>query len=317
MANEVSHFGISARMQYLMCLIGQKEVFEEGAETFKEMLNVDVCDNQIKRVSEYYGSQLEVLIKKNCKKILPALPVKKVNEYTYAMMDGSMLLTREDGWREIKLGRLFNQSQIIDIQSGRRIISDSIFVSHLGNCHDFFLKFERHLVGIKKLVILGDGAKWIWVWVENNYPGAIQILDIFHALEKLAMFAKQHYKNEQEMKTWLEVQKTKLLENQVEGVIENLKSLRTKSKEATLKKNEVITYFEENEDRMQYKTYREDGLMIGSGPIEAAHRNVIQGRLKLSGQRWSIDGAQAIANLRCYKKGNNWDIILSLIKKAA
>jgi len=68
---------------------------------------------------------------------------------------------------------------------------------------------------------------------------------------------------------------------------------------------------------MQYKTYRDNGLLVGSGPIESAHRNVLQQRLKLSGQRWSVDGAQAIANLRAFNKGNQWKEVTTLIKNAA
>ncbi len=68
---------------------------------------------------------------------------------------------------------------------------------------------------------------------------------------------------------------------------------------------------------MSYKTYKNKGLLIGSGPIEAAHRNVIQQRLKLSGQKWSIKGANAVANLRCYNKSNSWELIDQIIKLAA
>ena len=62
-----------------------------------------------------------------------------------------------------------------------------------------------------------------------------------------------------------------------------------------------------------YKTYRDKGLLIGSGPIEAEHRNVLQQRMKLYGPKWSIDGANEIANLRCYKKSGAWDIIEKMI----
>ena len=70
------------------------------------------------------------------------------------------------------------------------------------------------------------------------------------------------------------------------------------------------------DDCMQYKTYREQGLLIGSGPIEAAHRNVIQQRMKRSGQKWSLDGAQALANLRCYRCSQSWDSIEKIIAAA-
>ncbi|KGE84768.1 hypothetical protein IX84_12810 [Phaeodactylibacter xiamenensis] len=67
---------------------------------------------------------------------------------------------------------------------------------------------------------------------------------------------------------------------------------------------------------MQYKTYRDEGLLIGSGPVEAAHRSVLQQRLKLSGQRWTVDGAQAIADLRCYRKSGAWSTIQQLVAAA-
>ena len=70
-----------------------------------------------------------------------------------------------------------------------------------------------------------------------------------------------------------------------------------------------------NQGRMQYKTYREKGLMIGSGPIEAAHRSVLQKRLKLSGQRWTRKGLQAIANLRTLEKSNQWEHMVELVQK--
>ena len=82
-------------------------------------------------------------------------------------------------------------------------------------------------------------------------------------------------------------------------------------------KQKAIYYYIEHNDRMQYKTYRQQGLMIGSAPIEAAHRRVIQQRLKLSGQKWSDQGAQAVANLRRYKHSNAWSILNNMITRAA
>lgn len=59
------------------------------------------------------------------------------------------------------------------------------------------------------------------------------------------------------------------------------------------------------------------GYLIGSGAIESAHRNVVQQRLKLSGQRWSVQGAQQIVNLRAYKKSDRWNEVVDFIKQAA
>lgn len=91
-------------------------------------------------------------------------------------------------------------------------------------------------------------------------------------------------------------------------MIEHIKRLRCKSEESRELKEKTLQYYEEHEERMFYKTYRDRGLLIGSGPIEAAHRSVLQSRMKLSGQKWSIKGVNAIANLRCLYKSNSWHI---------
>lgn len=76
----------------------------------------------------------------------------------------------------------------------------------------------------------------------------------------------------------------------------------------------LLTYHENNRSRMNYKTYRDHGLLIGSGPVEAAHRHVIQARLKRSGQRWTLKGAQQVANLRTAQCSGQWEIVKNLIR---
>jgi len=144
-----------------------------------------------------------------------------------------------------------------------------------------------------------------------------EILKQTMGIEKLARFSLGQFPIEVHRRIWMEKQKKKLLENKVDEVVEELKKYRPKKPEIKQTLQEVIRYYEEHEDRMQYKSYLDSGLSIGSGPIESAHRNVVQQRLKLSGQRWSIKGAQSIANLRAMKKSNNWACVLSLIQKAA
>ena len=79
----------------------------------------------------------------------------------------------------------------------------------------------------------------------------------------------------------------------------------------------MVRYYESNQNRMHYDMYLQKGYMIGSGAIEAAHKNVVQQRLKLSGQRRSKEGAQQIVNLRACKKSNQWNNVVQLIKTAA
>ena len=313
-----SKFVISERMRTLMCLVGQSVVFEEGSELLSQLLGVDVGSSQLQRVCTHVGNQVDPLINADCKSVIPRLqPSMDPADKVYVMMDGSMIFTRENEWRELKLGRLFYSRQVVDIHAKRREVLNSVYVGHLGSVDSFFPKLERHLLDYDKKVIIGDGAKWIWNWADDNYPGAIQILDFYHAKEKVVLFARYQFKDDQQRVQWVKQQVDKLLDNRLEEVLSTLRSCRAKTHEAKLAKQKAIDYYIDHDDRMQYKTYREQGLMIGSGPIEAAHRSVIQQRLKLSGQKWSIEGAQAITNLRCYKHSDAWDIIKKIIAAAA
>lgn len=304
-------------MQFILCTVGQAMVFEEGSEVLEELLGLDLSAKQIQRVSEYYGEKFNGLVESNCRAVIPELQ-KANSSRVYVMVDGSMLCMRgENRWREMKLARIFQGRQVVDVQSNRRQIMSSIYVSHLGSVDRFFVKLERHLTPYKKKIIIGDGAAWIWRWAEDNYPGALQILDYFHAKEKLVLFAKQQFPDEQKRKAWIAHQCEYLLKGQARTVIQHIKFLRAISHQSMEAKQNIIRYYIEHEDRMMYQYYREQGLMIGSGPIEAAHRSVLQQRMKLSGQRWSIQGAQAIANLRCYRQADQWQIVQNVIQAAA
>ena len=80
--------------------------------------------------------------------------------------------------------------------------------------------------------------------------------------------------------------------------------------------DELISYYESNQKRMDYKYYKTIGVgIIGSGAIESAHRTLIQNRMKLSGQRWSLKGAQNMINLKTVYLNEQWDNITLLTKQ--
>lgn len=309
-------FAITRYLQVLLCLLGQSKVFEEASEMLEKLVGLKISGMQIQRVSEFYGEQLDPAINRNIESCIPKLSDVKKEDVVYVMADGSMLLTRDEKWKEVKLARIFTHDSILKVSDKRSEIINSVYVSHMGGVGVFLPKLERHLNGYKNKVIIGDGAKWIWNWAEDNYPGATQILDFFHAKEKLVLLTKIFFK-EQERQDWIDIQCKLLMEDKVHQVIENIKKLRCKSDEAKELKEKTLHYYEEHEERMFYKTYRDRCLLIGSGPIEAAHRSVLQSRMKLSGQKWSIKGVNAIANLRCLYKSNAWHILEKIVNAAA
>lgn len=319
MCQHTKKFGISGKLQEVICLLAQGHVFEEGEELLKELLGLDISAKQIQRVSEHYGQALETQEQEyvNGRKKPPVLKLKNPGEPVYIMFDGSMVFTREEKWREMKVGRIFTESACVPIQEGRREILQSQYVCHLGGHTGFLEKWESRTEAYSNKICIADGAKWIWNWVEDSSPDTVQILDFFHAVEKIGTYAALHFEDGTERCQWMDIQKKRLKDNLVREVIKELEGHQAKNKEAEKARTDAIRYYENNEGRMQYKTFMEKGYLIGSGAIESAHRNLVQQRLKLSGQRWGLEGAQQIINLRACKKSDQWDQLIGMIKQAA
>lgn len=309
-------FNISAFMQQQMCYLGQEKVFEQASACFKKLTGVEVNAKQIERVCHHYGQlledELQAAISKGGKD-------KKVvhKECCYVMLDGGMLLTREEKWKEMKLARLFDRCESVNISKDRGSIAKSLYLAHLGNHREFLKKVEHHVDVMGDVVFIADGAKWIWKWIEAMYPEATQILDFFHAKEHLCRWAEMVIRDEKEKQKWIDEQSLLMLNNKLDTVMENIAQLKTHNTKVKHERKILMEYYLTHKNRMKYKTYRENNLMIGSGPIEAAHRHVIQQRMKLSGQRWTKKGAQQMANLRVLHKSNQWHKIEMLTKIAA
>ena len=302
----------------MICYVGQNEVFEESAETIKRLRGVEINGKQIERVCHHYGEELEEELEQAILTGEAPIPIEKREQVHYAMADGSMVLTREEKWKEVKLGRIFSARDNVEISRGHGVITQSHYVAHLGGHEDFLKKFEHYLDCLLNVVFIADGAKWFWNWIETFYPQAIQILDFFHVKEHLCQYAQLYFKEAEEAKKWIDSQTELLMDDKAEEVINNIKLLpQSKNRKEKQARDNLIGYYRDNVKRMQYKTFKEKGLLIGSGAIESAHRNIIQQRVKLSGQRWTKEGVQKIINLRMANKSNLWDKVVELTKKAA
>ncbi|MEI6424743.1 MAG: UPF0236 family protein, partial [Lentisphaerota bacterium] len=301
-------FKMSSYLQETVCYIGQNEVFEEGEKTFQKLRGITICAKQIERVSHYYGNKLEEKLQDSIAEGRPYTYTDKTGRY-YAMVDGSMLLTREEKWKEIKLGRIFNERDNIEINKGRKTITKSLYVSHLGGHNEFTKKMEYYLDSIKNLVFIADGAKWIWNWISAVYPDSIQILDYFHAKEHLCDFAKAYFNDVKQSEKWIDEQCQLLLNDKVKQVIKNIQHLPHNTKTQSIQ-SALVQYYKTNSNRMMYKTFSDEGVFIGSGAIESAHKHVLQQRLKLSGQRWTSVGLQQVANLRVAFNSDQWNQVI-------
>lgn len=309
---------ISSYAQETMCYIGQLLVFEEASKLLNQLTCSQFNAKQIERVCHQYGSWIE----QQDQQVLEQSPYLNYAEQEkqklhYVGMDGAMFLTREEGWKEVKLGRIYKQEDLQQLSPKRNAISASTYVAHLGSHSDFTPKLEHHIENLKNLAFICDGATWIWNWVEDNYPDSIQILDYYHAKEHLCDFAKVYIKQKEQRKEWVSKKSELLLTKGINPVLEQLEKLKINGKKVKEAYTNLVNYYKRNKARMQYHKFKAQGLQIGSGAIEAAHRNVLQQRLKLSGQRWTMAGLQQMAQLRTVYKSGDQHRITNIAKMAA
>jgi hypothetical protein len=216
--------------------------------------------------------------------------------------------------REVKLACLFTQSRV---DAEGRPVRDPDSTSYLGSFApaDQFATLvaaEAHRRGadhIRQLVVLGDGAPWIWNLATAILPEATPIVDIYHARQHLHALADRLTSVLADGHTdWLAARLADLDAGDIETLVTETTQLPLPSDTAT-ETAKALAYFKTNAHRMRYRYFRERGMFIGSGTVEAGCKAIIAQRLKLSGMRWNIPGATAILTLRCEQASNRWQTI--------
>lgn len=175
-----------------------------------------------------------------------------------------------------------------------------------------FAEAIRHGVdACAEVVILGDGAAWIWNLAQEYFPGATEIVDVWHAQQHIWDAVHAVYASDNPIgKLWAEKSCQLLLLGQVDVVIERLHALalvsllpgdhaRTPATEAA--------YFRSHAHRMRYSAFRSRGLLIGSGPAEAGCKSVVSTRFKRSGMRWSLPGIDLLLPIRTAVLNHTFD----------
>jgi len=313
-SGNINGFRMSSLLQELVAYAGQLNVYEKGNDVLEKFLGIQTSTMQVNKVTDHYGQSCgedDELLK-------PVLTAVKPEDIVYAEVDGSMLFTRDEGWKEVKVGRIFKSSDCVSPQGKPGYIRHSQYYAHLGDSKTFTAKMDalidNYNLTPKKLIFISDGAPWIKNWIEDAFPYATSILDYYHAMEHLYQFTEVSFSDKEQGKQWAKEQSSLLLESEVVRVINNIELLIEPRNKAVADK--LIAYYESNKKRMDYKRYQQMGTgIIGSGAIESAHRTLVQNRMKLSGQRWSKSGAQNMLNLKTVYLNKQWNKVIMLTKR--
>lgn len=305
----------SPYLQDLCLFLGQEETYDRGVLLLNKLARISADSMQIYRCVTSHSRAISTLLKEE----QPCKVTQKLSK-VYGMVDGSMILTRNQGWKEVKIGRVFEDTSVYNLHSSRNWLGHSEYMAHLGSHTEFEKKMsvitDKYADLEENFIFINDGAKWIWNWIESVYPKATQILDYYHAIEHLGNFARLYIKNKQMRTKWVEKNAELLKKQGVEPLITLLEELDISTKSIKKEKEKLLNYYTNNRNRMDYPTYLKKELLIGSGAVEAAHRTVSQKRLKLSGQRWTEKGAQNVLNLRVLNLSERWNEVQNILRAA-
>ena len=156
----------------------------------------------------------------------------------------------------------------------------------------------------RRQVAIGDGAPWLWNIVAECFPGAIEILDKFHAKEHVHDVAKDVFGAGSDMaRAWSKLRCDEIDEGKLDALIGAVAEHASRSETA----RKCAGYFTNNRHRMDYPTFESMGLCVGSGVVEAGCNTAVGVRMKRAGMRWTVRGANAIAALRCCRLSGRYE----------
>jgi hypothetical protein len=307
--------------------------FAPARRLLAELAGIELTIKRTERTAEATGIAVMTAISAQADAIaatraVPLPPPGPVPDMLYIAVDGTgvPVVAREaegrrgkadDGkarTREVKLAALFTQTTLDDDGWPVRDLATTTYLATFEPAGRFgqLLDAEARCRGIARIrqpVVLGDGAAWIWNLAGQLFPAATQIVDLYHAREHLHDLANlaarllAGYRDD-----WLAARLAELDAGNVQAILAAGHSLDFLGSLAT-ERDKALAYFEHNAHRMRYRHFRDLGMFVGSGVVEAGCKHLIGQRLKLSGMRWTLPGATGIATLRCQDASGRWDQI--------
>jgi hypothetical protein len=298
----------------VVCRDGLEAPFGQGASLVAEHLGVAVDEDLVRRVTERMGRLADA--DQADRAAWPAPREQVVPETLVVELDGGLVHLRLV-WQELKVGRVapLGPKLVADAASSDRhlALGPSLYCAGLESTNDFWPRLVREAMraglgrGVKRVVVLADGAEWIWLQARSQLALAgvevVEILDFYHASQHLAQAAAAVYGAQSAVgRAWLDRQCHLLRHHGTAPVLAALAALRAHDDVGADVLRRVRGYVQTHAARMDYPAFRARLFPIGSGAIESTVKNLIQQRQVLAGMRWTGEGAHAVANLRTLQR---------------
>ena len=319
---DIENTEFSPGVRRMQAVVGQEAPFDHGRQQMKLLANLDVTTKAVERNAESVGENIAAREQQEAQRALQGnLPVVLGGPipFAYVQMDGTgvpVVKAETEGragkregqpahTREAKLGCVFTQTTWDTKGYPVRDPDSTTYTGAIETAEEFGQRlhgeaWKRGWGRAEKKVVMGDGAEWIWNIADEHFPGAIQIVDLYHARQHLWSLARQLHPNDEPLqKRWMMIHQDKLDEGKIEKLVRSLRMIHSPHAELEETIRTEAGYFEKNAARMRYPEFRRQHLFVGTGVMEAGCKTVIGSRLKQSGMFWTVRGANAILALRC------------------
>jgi hypothetical protein len=303
--------------------------YKRAAQTFEALTLIPMSGSSLQRLMQAYGGQL--VVDQAAEAEATIQPPAKFDEAAFRQvpapgsevmaisMDGAVIRVRGEGWKEVKtctISAVEHEPEPTDSPTVEpvRLVKHS-YRSGLWDASTFSKQqwaegTRRGLEKAKQLVCVNDGALWIWAIVAMCYAPCIEILDWWHALQKLWLIATLLWGQDSELgRAWVEQHRGFLWAGNLRPLF---RYIRTRYPHGTPLPDDLpqaLGYFFTNRHRIQYQRFRQAGYPVGSGSVESACKNVVQARLKQAGMSWSRPGAQAVLAVRAAILSDRWNTV--------
>lgn len=304
--------GLAKQIVWLSALLP----YEQCEAVFERIAGRSIPSSSIWRQGQFYGEKLWDYAQAQAEQVsverIQFADARHDHRQKKGMsMDGGMVNIRQEGWRELKVGAVFDiemrlerpqaQADLLEMAHGVNLHYTAV----LGTKDEFSpmlwaLAVKHELPTARERAIIADGALWIWNLAEDLCPDGRQIVDWFHALEHLHQAASAIYPQETDLRKrqqWLKTQTEALYMGRIHTLIQALDQAG---------QSQFSTYFDRHQRRMQYLEFREEGFPIGSGTVESAVKQFKQ-RLCATGMIWNAENAQRMLFLRASVLSNDFD----------
>jgi hypothetical protein len=307
-----------ARLACLSCV--DEPSFEQAEKHLRETGAIDLPARQLQRLVQRVGPAAQAWQEREAPPEPCEAPILYVSgDGTGVPMRKEELAGRKgkqpDGGsktRQAYLGCVFTQHKRDDQGRPIRDHDSTTYLATFGSVEvlGLLLRKEARRRGsgtAAQIILLLDGALGLENHGRINFPGALQIVDFYHALQHLktlleALWGPDHPGLKKLQGRWTKL----LLKDGVRKIIAQARAQGAGGARAAAVEK-ALGYFEHNVDRMQYGAFRKAGYFIGSGVVEAGCKTVIGARCKQSGMFWSEPGAENILALRCLERSRSWD----------